>query len=70
MTRHLDRRIYRGMNATNTNSGLVGKVVQDTMGSGIWGTVLSIKPDGWAVVKGPGGRIDEIQASRLVVDPT
>lgn len=56
----------RSMNANE----LVGKVVQDTLGSGIWGKVLAVKPDGWAVVQGPGGRIDEIQASRLVVDPT
>ncbi len=49
---------------------MVGKMVQDKLGSGIFGKLVEVKADGWAVVRGPYNRLDEVQVSRLEVDPT
>ncbi len=37
---------------------------------GIWGAPEYVTPDGWVGVRGPGGRLDEVQASRIFPDPT
>lgn len=54
---------------------LVGQVVQ-AADSDVWGILEYVTEDGWAGVRGPKmpgmekGRLDEIQVSRMVLDPT
>jgi hypothetical protein len=36
----------------------------------LFGVVEYLTPDGFFGIRQPGGRLDEVQASRCVVDPT
>jgi hypothetical protein len=53
-----------------TAKQMVGQVVQDKMGGEIFGILEYVTADGWAGVRGPFKRLDEIQVSRLELDPT
>lgn len=48
---------------------MVGQAVQAT-GSDIFGVLEYVTADEWAGIRGPFGRLDEIQVARLEVDPT
>ena len=54
----------------NTAKRLVGEVVQDSLGGDIFGILEYVTADGWAGVRGPHRRLDEVQVVRLEVDPT
>jgi hypothetical protein len=54
----------------NTAKQMVGQVVQDSMGSDIFGVLECITPDGWAGIRGPFNRYDELPLSRIEIDPT
>ena len=47
-----------------------GVVVQDSMGSGIFGVLEKVTEDGWVGVRGPFNRYDELPLARVEVDPT
>ena len=51
----------------------VGTVVIYTVNgqqSDIWGRLAYYTADGWAGIQGPSGRIDEVRADMLMIDPT
>lgn len=52
-----------------TAKQMVGQTVQ-AVDSDIFGTLEYVTADGWAGVRGPFRRLDEIQVSRLELDPT
>lgn len=49
--------------------GQMGAVVQ-AVDSEIWGIIEYVTADGWAGVRGPGKRLDEIQVSRIFLSRT
>lgn len=48
---------------------LVGQMVQ-AVDSDIAGVLEYLTVDGWAGIRGPFRRLDEVQVARLEVDPT
>lgn len=48
-----------------------GVVVQDTLrDSDIFGVLEKVTADGWAGIRGPFNRYDELPLSRIEIDPT
>lgn len=52
-----------------TAKKMVGQAVQ-AKDSDIFGVLEYVTADGWAGIRGPFRRLDEIQVGRLEVDPT
>lgn len=54
----------------NTAKQMVGQVVQVKGFEDFFGVLETVTADGWAGIRGPFNRYDEVQVERIEVDPT
>lgn len=55
---------------TTTAQQMIGRAVQVKGDASFFGVLEYVTLDGWAGIRGPGRRLDEVQVSRLELDPT